>query len=151
MILERVKASAVAMVFLLLGVWICIEALQVPFGSLRMPGAGFFPLLLGVMLSVFSLVLLGMNLLSPAVGSTQVWPERPEVLYLVASVVASVWLFDRLGFLLTMALFLGVAMKTSGRMGSMRAAAFAVVGSAASYWVFGRLLQINLPEGILPF
>jgi putative tricarboxylic transport membrane protein len=149
--LERAKASAVAAVFFLAGVWICIEALQVPFGSLRMPGAGFFPLLLGMMLSVFSVVLLGMSLSSSEGGSTQVWPERREVLYLVASLVASVWLFDRLGFLLTMALFLGVAMRTSGKMGSMRAVVLAVVGSAASYWVFGRLLQINLPAGVLPF
>ena len=149
--MERVKASAVAVVFLLLGVWICLEAVQVPFGSLRMPGAGFFPLLLGLLLSVLAIVLVGMTWLSPVVGPTQVWPERPEVLYLVAILVASVWLFDRLGFLLTMALFLGVAIRTSGKMGSARAVVVAVVGSAASYWVFGRLLQINLPEGVLPF
>jgi hypothetical protein len=148
---ERVKASAVAVVFLLLGVWICLEAAQVPLGSLRMPGAGFFPLLLGVTLSVLSIILLGMTSLSPAVESTHVWPERPQVLYLVASVIASAWLFERLGFLLTMALFLGVAMRTSGEMGATRAGVLAVVGSAASYWVFGRLLRINLPAGVLPF
>ena len=148
---ERVKASAVAGGFLLLGAWICLEAVQVPFGSLRMPGAGFFPLLLGLMLSVLAVILLGMAWLSPEVGATRVRPERPEVVYLVASVVASVWLFERLGFLLTMALFLAVAMRTSGKIGSMRAVVLAVAGSGASYWVFGRLLQINLPAGVLPF
>jgi putative tricarboxylic transport membrane protein len=116
-----------------------------------MPGAGFFPLLLGLMLSVFAVILIGMAWLSPVAGATHVWPERPEVLYLVASVVVSVWLFERLGFLLTMALFLAVAMRTSGRVGSMKAIVLAVVGSGASYWVFGRLLQINLPSGVLPF
>jgi putative tricarboxylic transport membrane protein len=148
---ERVKASVVAAMFLLAGLWISVEALQVPFGGLRMPGAGFFPLLLGLMLSVFAVILIGMAWLSPVAGETHVWPERPEVLYLVASVVVSVWLFERLGFLLTMALFLAVAMRTSGRVGSMKAVVLAVVGSGASYWVFGRLLQINLPSGVLPF
>ena len=66
-----------------------------------MPGAGFFPLLLGLTLSLLSVMLLAMTLASPAGGSTHVWPERPEVLYLVGSLVAAVWLFERAGFLLT--------------------------------------------------
>ena len=45
---EQIKASSVAVAFLLLSAWICVEALQVPLGSFRMPGAGFFPLFLGL-------------------------------------------------------------------------------------------------------
>jgi tripartite-type tricarboxylate transporter receptor subunit TctC len=66
--MEKARAGSVALVFLLLAAFICVEALQVPFGGLRMPGAGFFPLLLGVTLGVFSLMLLGTSLLNPAAG-----------------------------------------------------------------------------------
>ena len=149
--MTKAKASVVAGVFLLLGAFICVEALQVPFGSFRMPGAGFFPLLLGLALGVFSIILLGMTLASPAGGAaTHVWPERPEVVYLVGSLLAAVWLFERAGFLLTMTLFLGVAMRVLGKMSWPRAFVLALVGSVAAYVVFSRGLLIALPSGILP-
>ena len=149
--MERVKAGAVAVAFLLVGGWICLEAVQVPFGTLRMPGAGFFPLVLGVTLSVLALTLLGMSLLSPSIGPTRVWPDRPEVLYVMAILLVTVWLFDRAGFLITMALFLAVSTQVLGRRSWVMTVVVAVVGSVTAYWVFGRLLQISLPGGMLRF
>jgi len=149
--MEKARAGSVALVFLLLAAFICVEALQVPFGGLRMPGAGFFPLLLGVALGVFSLMLLGTSLLTPAAGSPDVRPERPEVLYLVGSIFAAVLLFELAGFLLTMALFTAVAMKVLGSMSWATAVVLAVAGSVTAYVVFSRVLLIPLPSGILPF
>ena len=148
---EKAKAGFVAVVFLLLGVWICFEALQVPLGSFRMPGAGFFPLLLGVTLGVFSLMLLGTSLLSPAGAPTPVRPERPEVLYLVGIIFVAAWLFEPAGFLLSMALFASVVMKVLGTMNWVTAVVLAVVGSVTAYVVFSRVLLIALPSGLLPF
>jgi putative tricarboxylic transport membrane protein len=147
----KAKASAVAVVFLLLGAWICFEALQVPFGSVRMPGAGFFPLVLGVMLGVLSTILLATNLLSPADGLIRVWPERPEVLYLVGSLLVAVVLFERAGFVLSMALFLTVSLRVLGKTRWVTAVPVALVGSANSYVAFSRGLLIALPSGVLPF
>jgi len=137
--------------FVLLGGWICLEALQVPFGSFRMPGAGFFPLLLGITLSVLALVLLSTELLGDAAATAQVLPARAEVLYLLVAIFASVWLFERAGFVLTMALFLGVVLKVLGKLGWTTTVVLALVGSLAAYVVFGRVLMIALPSGILPF
>ena len=147
----RAKGSVVAGVFLLLGAFICVEALQVPFGTFRMPGAGFFPLLLGLALGALSIILLGMTLAGPAGATTHVWPERPEVVYLAGSLLAAVWLFERAGFLITMTLFLGVALRVLGTMSWSRAFVLALVGSVASYVVFSRGLLIALPSGILPY
>jgi putative tricarboxylic transport membrane protein len=148
---ERIKVSAVSAIFLLLSVWICWEALQVPLGSFRMPGAGFFPLFLGLTLGALSVLLLVQGLVTRARRSSRVWPERPEVLYLVASVVAAVWLFERAGFLVAMTLFLGVAMRVLGTKSWSTVVVAAVVGSVASYVVFSRALHIALPSGIVPF
>jgi len=148
--MEKARAGSVALVFLLLAAFICFEALQVPFGGLRMPGAGFFPLRLGVALGVFSLMLLGTSLLTPAAGSPDVRPERPEVFYLVGSIFAAVLLFELAGFLLTMALFTAVAMKVLGSMSWATAVVLAVAGSVTAYVVFSRVLLIALPSGILP-
>jgi hypothetical protein len=147
---ERVKATATAVAFLLLGAGICFEAFQAPLGSFRMPGAGFFPLFLGLTLSGLSVMLIAQGLLTPAREPTRIWPEQPEVLYLMGSIVVAAWLFERAGFLLTMALFLAVAMRVLGRMRWATVVVVALVGSAASYVVFGRVLQIALPAGVVP-
>jgi putative tricarboxylic transport membrane protein len=141
----------VAVVFLLLSAWICWEALQVPLGSFRMPGAGFLPLFLGLVLAGLSVALLVQGLVNPPRGATRVWPERPEVLYLVGSIVAATWLFERVGFPVAMALFLGVAMRVLGTKSWTTVVVAALVGSAASYVVFSRGLQIALPSGPLRF
>lgn len=147
----KTKAVLVAVLFLLMGVWICLEALQVPFGSFRMPGAGFFPLLLGMTLGAFSIVLLGMNLLVVSQQPTRLWPERRDVLYLMGAILASAWLFERAGFLLTMAPFLGVLIKVLGKIGWPTAVVLALAGSVTAYVLFSRLLLIALPSGVLPF
>ena len=147
----RLKNSVVATVFLLTGVWICLEALQVPFGGLRMPGAGFFPMLLGVTLSVLAVILFALGWASREVDSQRVWPDTPDVLYVTAILILSAWLFERAGFLISMAVFLAVSIKVLGRGRWWTALATAVVGSVTSYWVFGRLLQISLPGGVLGF
>jgi putative tricarboxylic transport membrane protein len=147
----KFRASLVAVGFLLLSAWICLEALQVPFGSFRMPGAGFFPLLLGITLSVLSLILLSIDLLGNAAVTTLPLPVRAEVFYLMGAIFASVWLFERAGFALTMVLFLGVVLKVLGKLGWATTVVLALVGSLAAYVVFGRVLMIALPSGILPF
>jgi Tripartite tricarboxylate transporter TctB family len=148
--MDRAKAAGVTLVFLLLAAFICVEAWQVPFGSLRMPGAGFFPLLLGVTLGVLSLLLFGTSLLGPGGEPIDVRPERREVVQLAASIFVAVFLFERAGFLLTMALFVAVVMKMLGTMRWVTAILFALLGSIAAYVVFGRLLLIALPSGLLP-
>jgi hypothetical protein len=141
----------VAAAFVLLGGWICLEALQVPFGSFRMPGAGFFPLLLGILLIGLALVLLGTSLVENTEAVPQVWPARAEVLYLMVAIFVAVWLFERAGYLPTMALFLGVVLRVLGKVGWIATIVLALAGSIAAYVLFGRVLMIGLPSGFLPF
>jgi hypothetical protein len=147
---DRAKAALTPMVFLCVALGICLEALQVPFGSFRMPGAGFFPTLLSVALAILALVLLGINLLGSG-ETAQVGRSRPEIFALIGAMFASVWLFERAGYLLTMALFLGVTIKVLGETGWTVAVVVALTGSIASYLLFGQVLLIALPAGILPF
>src|SRR5262245_35851233 len=112
---EWFRAGSVPIVFLLLAVWISVEALQVPLGTFRMPGAGFFPLALGLILGLLSVLLWGTRILAPVDGSTGAWPERREVLYLIGSVAAAVGLFEHLGFLFTMTLFLALTVRVLGK------------------------------------
>ena len=147
----RVRAAAVAGLFLLIGLWICVEALQVPFGSLRMPGAGFMPLVLGVTLSALALVLFFSEWLVGDTAAARLGPDGSEVLWVTGILIVAVWLFDRAGFVLAMVLFLTVSMGVLRRGRWLTAVVTAVIGSVTSYWVFGRLLQISLPAGPLGF
>jgi hypothetical protein len=141
----------VAVVFLALAGFICFEAFQVPIGTVRMPGAGFFPLLLGVLLGLLSVGLLAMSVVGAPGHATRIWPDEPAVLWLVASVLVAVALFERAGFVLTMALFLVAAMRVLGTRSWTTVLTLALGGSIGSYVVFGRVLQIALPSGVLPF
>jgi hypothetical protein len=136
---------------LLLGVWICLESLQLPFGGFRMPGAGFFPLLLGLLLSLLSLSLLGIHLFGARSDAQPILPARPEAFWLMGAMGAAAWLFERAGYLPTMVLFLGVILKVLARRGWGVTVLLALVGSIAAYVLFGRVLMIGLPSGILPF
>ena len=147
----RANAALIPLIVLLISLWVCWEATQVPFGSFRMPGAGFFPLLLGVTLGLLAFVLLAMNLYGDPGSVAQVTRSRPEILYLIGTMFASVWLFERAGYLLTMALFLGVTMKLLAKTRLPVAVIIALMGSVASYLLFDRVLMIALPSGILPF
>ena len=62
----------------LLGVWICLESLAAAVRQLCMPGAGFFPLLLGILLSFLSLSLLGIHLFGARSDTPPILPARPE-------------------------------------------------------------------------
>jgi hypothetical protein len=85
-------------------------------GTFRMPGAGFFPLALGLILGLLSVLLWGTRIVGPVDGSTDARPERREVLYLIGSVAAAVGLFEPLGFLFTMTLFLALTMRVLGKI-----------------------------------
>jgi putative tricarboxylic transport membrane protein len=138
-------------IFLLMGLWICLETRQLPLGSFRMPEAGFFPLLLGITLSVLALILLAVNLVTVSPGSGEALAPRPEILVLIGSLFASAWLFERGGYLLTMTVFLVIVLKTLAQVRWMNAVALALLGSIVSYLLFDRILMIALPSGILPF
>jgi hypothetical protein len=149
--LFRLRSASVPVVFLVVGLWMCLEALQLPFGSVRMPGPGFFPLLLGLTFSLLALVLLGAELLAdPKVPIGNVAPA-PAVLSLIGAIFAAAWLFERAGFLLTMFLFLMVVLKALGQVRWPTAVAVALLGSVCAYLLFDRLLMITLPSGSLPF
>ena len=149
---RRERAGVVvAGVFLLLAAFICFEALLVPVGTVRMPGAGFFPLLLGVTLGVLAVTLFGLSLLGANQEPMRVWPDQPEVLHLVGILVVAIALFERVGFVITMALFLGASMRVLGTRRWGMLVTLSLVGSIGAYVVFSRILLIALPSGILPF
>lgn len=147
---DFVRAGTIPLGFLLLAAWIASESLHMPLGTFQMPGAGFFPLGLGLLLGILALLLWAAQGPDPAASDAAQPTQRAEVICLTVCLVAAAWLFERVGFLITMAVFLTVTTAMLGRIAWWRAAALAAVGTAAAWLVFVRVLKIALPSGVSP-
>jgi hypothetical protein len=123
------------------------------------PGPGTAPLLLSIALLALALVLIGSRLRSAPSGFEAVsWPSRPELVRVVAVVIAlaaSIVLLKPLGYVLSTVLlmvFLVVVIERvpfrDGRLSPVGVgkAAFLIIGLPALFYVvFAVLLRVRLP------
>lgn len=120
------------------------------------PGPGFFPLLLGIIFSILSFLLF-------IVSSFKKEPKEDEfvesdsldfriirktVIYLVF-LFCFYFLFDRLGFLLTILFFMMGVLILFSRKSIKFSLSLSILASILTYLIFVRLLGVQLPEGIL--
>jgi putative tricarboxylic transport membrane protein len=143
---------------------IAFLSLRLPLGDVRqafdLPGPGFFPLALGVLLAILGTFLL----LKPLVegrktGERQQEPETAEPIFwmnkrafsvLVSLVVYSA-LFERLGFLFSTFLFLVLLFRGISSQKWTTSLIAAVGVSLLSYLIFDTWLMAQLPKGFLRF
>jgi len=146
---------AAAVALLLFGGITALLSLQLPVGSLRGPGSGFFPLALGLTL----MALAGAHILqlhyAPSTPATE--PEAPRgpagstgrVVRFVGVVAIATALLEPLGyplvsFLLMLALLQGLGIRRWHVSGLI-----ALLTAGASYLLFVQWLKIPLPKGWL--
>lgn len=142
-------------------------SLQLPLGDIRqafdLPGPGFFPLVLGVLLAI-----LGASLLikpwvegrkakeskekPPGVGTAEAvfWMNKRAFSVLVSLVIYSI-VFERLGFLLSTFLFLVLLFRGISSQRWTISLITAVSVSLVSYLIFDIWLMAQLPKGFLRF
>ena len=130
---------------------ICAGSLQLEVGTINAPGSGFFPLVTGLVLCVFSILIL---IQASKAGREPVrfWAleANKKNIYLTALfILVYALLLERLGFIgTTIFFFLLFSRFVSGHRWST-AVFFAVVTSLATYFVFTILLHAPLPQGIV--
>lgn len=123
-----------------------------PLGALSQPGAGFFPRILTLLLAALALVLLVRGLARPGVAFTEPWTDRStrrRLVLMTGALVFYVAAVGTLGYLVTTAALFVVMVRWVGGRGWAHALIVAVLCSAGSWYVFGRLLRVNLPAGAL--
>jgi len=123
-----------------------------PLGALSRPGAGFFPWILTVLLAALSLALFVRGLARPAAPFTAPWTDRAtrrRLLLMSGALVFYVAAVGTLGYLVTTAALFVVMVRWVGGRGWTHALVIAALSSAGSWYVFGRLLRVNLPAGTL--
>ena len=144
---------------LLLGLFLAIRSTDLRIWSRSGPGAGFFPLIIGLIICLLSLILLLQYILSKRAGDkAQAAPrgipeeERPALIkvfsYLLLMVLYGV-LMKSLGFFLTTFLFLFVILKYTERQGWRRTLLIGSIATVASYLLFETYLGVPLPMGVM--
>lgn len=141
---ELVLASALVLV----GVFFVWRACLLPLGSVGMPGAGFFPLVLAGLLATFGTVTVVATLRSEPTEE-RVGLVRRDVLGTVAAMLAIPLLFESLGAYVTLGLFSTVLLVFLARQSLWRAVAASVVAMAVAWLFFSVLLGLQLPGGVL--
>jgi len=141
-----------SLVLLGLGMVMFMEALKMPFGSLREPQVGFGPLILSVLLAVFSLVLLGQAIHEQG-GQRVPFFARPgswkKIGLTVGGLFAYAFFYEHLGHLLSTFALMVFLLRLIEPLKWWLVIGIALFSSLASYLGFGIFLNLPLPPGIL--
>jgi putative tricarboxylic transport membrane protein len=146
----------VALGLALLGVYLVVAGFGYGFMRDTTPGAGFFPVLIGGVIAVLSLVnlvrsLAGIEILKAAMAKSDVL----RFVAVAAALLAYVWIAPVLGLALaTMALMIvvGLIIRPTLAPGFLaRLLAVSVVCSLACVWIFGTLLRVPMLVGPFGF
>lgn len=135
--------------FLALGLFVLLEALNLEYWSPLGPGPGFFPFWLGLTLSLLATGWLVKSTRGPDEPLPEgFFPDSFGAMRIVSIVVALIvlaFLFEFLGFQVTMFAFLLFLLVALGRQALPLTLVLSLVGSFGTYQVFTRYLDVQLP------
>jgi len=138
----------IALLFIIIGALFAWQASLLPLGTLGLPGAGLFPLVLAILLMAFCAVIAASLMLAKPSAEPVELGHR-DVVVAIAAMVAVPALFEGLGTYLTLGLFTVALLMIIGRVPPTRAVPAAAAGMAGVWFVFKNLLGLQLPNGTL--
>jgi hypothetical protein len=128
-------------IFFIWGAW------RMPAGSFAVPGPGTVPLIIGSLLALTGLAIIVKTLRARPDGTPVVREMRIAPIVIVFAALAGVAVaLERLGFIITMSVFLFVMLRVFSRLSTLRSAIAAVAISALANWLFVNLLGVTLPH-----
>jgi putative tricarboxylic transport membrane protein len=130
------------------GAFFASQALDLTFGDVSLPGPGFLPFALGLVLMALSAALFVAALREPRAAS-RIELGHPPVLIAFACLAASAFLFERVGAYLALGGFTALMLILVARTRIILALLASAGGMAAVWYVFKILLGVQLPAGPL--
>ena len=137
--------------FLLFSFLVCYEAFYLPLGSFRKPGAGFFPLLLGIILALLALIFVLIKTFQQTdrvslLRSSKATKRIPVTLGVLILYGIS---FPLLGYLLSTCFLVFYFLCMAYPKRWLFCAILSVMISILFYFGFQMMLRIHLPKGLL--
>jgi putative tricarboxylic transport membrane protein len=136
--------------FVAFGVLVIAMSGDLPFGDLAMPGAGFMPILISAMLIIFGFVLILRAAESQPFARID-WSDSKHAALVLLITGAAVFLYERLGFVITMSLMMVGLLVIIERRNVVRAVIFAAAVTVITFLSFEYVLQTPLAEGPFGF
>ncbi len=143
-----------SVLLIFIGIGVVIESIRLKLGTPLMPQPGFFPFLGGSLLIGLSIILLVQGWLRRERSTPQPREvvgelRRPVILIVGMSIYTAV--LESLGYVLPTIILIAVILRVLG-VTSWKILILASLGlSVGAYVLFGRILGIDLPKGVLPF
>jgi putative tricarboxylic transport membrane protein len=133
---------------LLVGAYALIYSVRLPLGNWNQPGPGVFPLILSLLLSAIGVALL----VSSREGKKFNWKDslarQKNTWAILGLTVGFILGFDRLGFVLTSGLYLFLLFFWICRFRPGMAVGLAAGITAAGWYLFVRILNLQFPPGL---
>jgi putative tricarboxylic transport membrane protein len=121
-------------------------------GTLSNPGPMVFPLLLGLMLLVLSIVLFVQSGSSPLSSFSELFQkgEGLKAIYIIGTFALCILIFEPLGFVISMFVLMVLLLRGIGGKTIVMSIFYGLVTTLPTYFLF-TLLGVRLPKGILFF
>jgi putative tricarboxylic transport membrane protein len=143
----------------ILGIALCAGGVKLNLGTLRIPGSGFFPFLIGIFMALFGIALIFPNL-SKWAGKDQeeVTQKTPGVenwrralcpILTLCILLGYLFFLEHLGFIITTFLFLFSLFKLSTPKKWFMPLVISMGTAVVGYFFFCKWLQCQFPLGIL--
>lgn len=132
--------------------FVLLESRHLSFGTMRVPQTGFFPWVLATLLLVLCVI-------SFAQGVSGAEPERPpdailpeawsRIAFTLAAMIGFALMLERLGFLLSTFFLMILLLRAIESQRWSKVVFVALLTAIGSYVIFGWILAIPLPGGVL--
>lgn len=146
----------IGIVLVSFGMLVFIKSFTYPFGSLRSPGAGFFPLFFSILLITLAAIIVAGSFLkkNKKISSDSFFESKDgfkKILLALLSLVGFRFALPQIGLALTTFLFILFLGKFLANYKWKTSGALALIVSIFSYFIFQSLLKIPFPEGVFGF
>jgi|SRR3990170_1117873 len=147
----KLRADHVAGAFFVaIGLLVIVLSGDLPYGQLSMPGAGFLPRIVAVLIILFGGLLFLRARESPTFSAIA-WDDGRHALQVIVITALAVSLYVVLGFLITMILMMIALTIVIERKNVLRAAAYSACVVVVTYITFVHVLRAPLPPGVLGY
>ena len=143
-------ADAIASALFVLFAMACTAAsLRLPFGTVLEPLPGFVPTIVSVFMLSIAVIQLGYSVFGKDKEIVELGEDWHQPAIIIAGLAAYSFVLVPLGYILATAGLCLLVLLTFDRQSWLKSILISILVAVVTYILFDRLLDVNLPEGVL--